>query len=562
MTELKASKVEETEPVIEDKDNDISDLLTEELSLYYGDITSIVVNQVYKNVYKRLYDGDYYLFRQMCLEPYLKLLQKIKKSTFFISFKWIKFYSVAIQRGSFTSKMLHISVQYCTIFVTLLATITYKEEHGERKYFPFCYKSAVLLHLCDDLQSETQCHDFYFCLRLSESVEPDLVVKYHTINGVQEYLIMEGEYHLAFTTDILKHIETASEGDIVSILRNCIVSVEEGIERLKWDDIADDNGDSSVNSCQQEKCISSDLAKAKLNDSNSNNDISEQNGNIDKSSQSSKCDIKTLERTISSEFYKSRLLDSPQSVMDVDHEVLQSGIAVLPGCRDVKGGAVILIFTGSTFWHNRHVSSTELARLLMYFYSIPRKEVLKKGISIVGDIRGATSSIINILLESLYLFHDNIPNCESILHLVCDKQTQSYVLRSPVYDSRSCVKLDLLSSPDLIHRIIHPSQLPSALDGTFPFSHTEWVRFRMKLEPFLNACREVAKFLISIMQEISSMKKLPRTAEEASQLIEEHDEKVKRAFSDSCLIALQNDGENTMSSLRREESCGNSEDYR
>ncbi|XP_055955846.1 pleckstrin homology domain-containing family G member 4B isoform X2 [Patella vulgata] len=505
-----------------EEESEISDILCDQLVEYYGDQTPIVVKQVYQSLYKKLYDGDYYLFTQMCFEPYLKLLEKLKQIS--------------------------------------------QEEHGERKKIPFCLQSAVLLHLCD-LQFELQSQDFYYCVRLSESVEPNLVVKYHSINGVQEYLIMEGEYHHAFTTDIIKRIQTANESEIVVILRNCIVSVADGIERLKWNEVADDRSEDikSTSACSQEKSISSDLARAKLNDSTSSCEIFEQSGNSETTieTKTGKKDGKLLERSKSSEFYTSRKLDQPQSVMDVDYDVLQSGIAVLPGCRDVNGGAVILMFTGSTFWHDRHVASTELARLLMYFYTIPRMEVREKELTIVGDIRGATSSIINILLESLYLFQDNIPECKSILHLVCDKVTQSSVLRSPVYDSKSPVKIDLLSSQDLIHRFIHPSQLPSALDGTFPFSHTEWVRFRMKLEPFLNSCREVAKFLVSIMQEISSVQKLPKTAQEASHLIEEHEERVKKAFTDSRLVALQNDGENTMCSLRREQSSSNhSEDYR
>jgi len=38
----------------------------------------------------------------------------------------------------------------------------------------------------------------------------------------------------------------------------------------------------------------------------------------------------------------------------------------------MQGGAVIFIFTGSSLWQNQQVSSAELARLLLYYRSVPR----------------------------------------------------------------------------------------------------------------------------------------------------------------------------------------------
>jgi len=45
---------------------------------------------------------------------------------------------------------------------------------------------------------------------------------------------------------------------------------------------------------------------------------------------------------------------------------------VFAGCRDLDGNAVVLIFTSSSLWKNRQVVSTDLARLIMYYYSVPR----------------------------------------------------------------------------------------------------------------------------------------------------------------------------------------------
>lgn len=65
------------------------------------------------------------------------------------------------------------------------------------------------------------------------------------------------------------------------------------------------------------------------------------------------------------------------------------------------------------------------------------------------------------------------------------------------------------------------------------------------------------------MQELASSDVLPCSTHKTRQIIERHEASVKSAFNDSRLLAIENDGEAIMSSLRRDESsCCHSEDYR
>ena len=41
------------------------------------------------------------------------------------------------------------------------------------------------------------------------------------------------------------------------------------------------------------------------------------------------------------------------------------------------------------------------------------------------------------------------------------------------------LQMDVLLSQDLLLRSVSVEQLPPALDGSYPYSHEEWVRFRM-----------------------------------------------------------------------------------
>ena len=84
-----------------------------------------------------------------------------------------------------------------------------------------------------------------------------------------------------------------------------------------------------------------------------------------------------------------------------------------------------------------------------------------------------------------------------------------------------------------------------------------------KLEPFLTNCCTVAQFLVGVMQEVSSSDFLPRTSAATRLLLQRHQQQVQAAFNDPRLLAIQNDGEAIMSSLRRDETvCCHSEDYR
>uniref|UniRef100_K1R8V1 Puratrophin-1 n=1 Tax=Magallana gigas TaxID=29159 RepID=K1R8V1_MAGGI len=262
-------------------------------------------------------------------------------------------------------------------------------------------------------------------------------------------------------------------------------------------------------------------------------------------------------------FHKHRNLDAPKTVMDVDYKLLNSGIAVLPGSRDSEERPVVFIFTNSSLWQNQQVPSTELARLLMYYRSIPRDEVRLHGFTVVAVIQGATTSIINTLLESLYLFEGNCPGGIAVLHFLADTYTQPLLQMSPVFDSQTPFKLDVLLAPELLQEFIPLNQLPLDLDGHYMYNHEEWIRFHVELDPFISKIRGVAKYLMVTMQELSEPHIMPVTAQEARQLIEHHEQSMKAAFNDARLISLQNEGESIINCLRRLDAhMGHSEDYR
>ncbi|KAH9515626.1 Pleckstrin y domain-containing G member 4B [Bulinus truncatus] len=255
-------------------------------------------------------------------------------------------------------------------------------------------------------------------------------------------------------------------------------------------------------------------------------------------------------------------LELPHTVADVDNELLWSGVAILPGCKDDEGRHLLYIFTCSSLWYERRVDSTHLARLLLYYYTIPRKRNSGEDWAVVADIRGASPSTVNILLEALCLFQASIHHSVAVVHLLADKTSQCHVIKSPLFDSKANVNLKIVLTLDHLLQYISIDQLPTVLEGTFPYHHAAWVRFRKKLEPFMSNCRLVACRLVDAMQQIASNEVLPQTVTQATEMIQAHESAVREIFQDETLLALQSDGPSIISSLTREEEFfSQSKDY-
>ncbi|XP_060600223.1 pleckstrin homology domain-containing family G member 4B-like isoform X2 [Ruditapes philippinarum] len=390
---------------------------------------------------------------------------------------------------------------------------------------------------------------------------------------------------------------------LVDALKNCLAILEESTEKLRWEDVvpitgqfihgnhrqkqtnkiqdARFNGSYPENMKPGKNCPSNCAKCDKL--SGHGNSVCGSHGNgyehnkgINRNgSNSPDLRARRMDSTDGREIDKPpksprsaglhlhRHLEPPKTILDVDYKLLQSGVAILPGCRDLDGNAVLLIFTSSSLWKNQLFNSTDLARLIMYYYSVPRETVRCRGLTIVADIRGSTASTINTLLESLYLFEGNIPQAISVVHLLADKHTQSLVLKSPIYDVHASFQIDLLLSNSLLSSYISADQLPPVLEGSFQYNHDDWIRFHMRLDPFLASCRSVARYLVNVIQELSVVDQVPVSAKEASHLVDHHENLIKATFEDPRVKRLQNEGDAMLQSLKREEvNIGHTDDYR
>lgn len=225
-------------------------------------------------------------------------------------------------------------------------------------------------------------------------------------------------------------------------------------------------------------------------------------------------------------------------------KLLHSRIACLPGGRDKVGRPLLLVSTAEEAWEAPWCTASEVAELLSYLCSVPRLEDKAKGLLVVIDARkGPPRPGLVIALQSIQALP---PASISKVLLLGEKAS---ILQLPV---RS-VQVEVLTSLKALRNHVDPNQLPEALEGPFPYHHSEWVQFFQKLDPFLTDLHQASALLQASIQEFEKGEP-PGGVEEATRCLSKSKELMESVLRDPGLLALQREGGTTLASLQQEAS--------
>ncbi|KAJ8343350.1 hypothetical protein SKAU_G00306790 [Synaphobranchus kaupii] len=230
---------------------------------------------------------------------------------------------------------------------------------------------------------------------------------------------------------------------------------------------------------------------------------------------------------------------------NINRGVLSSGLLCLPGTRDKSGRALVTVTTRNTAWLNPHCNSSELVRILEYFHAIIRKEVRSMGLTVLVDARRC--SPVPALFKAFNILQETVPGCIHTVLLLADRDV-TFRMEKP-----SAMQFELLPSLKSLHKHVDGTQLPAEFDGTFPYCHSSWVAFRMRLEQLSSSCKDAVALLKSTVSSLESSS-LPATAEEARALLCRYRELMRSVLEDGRLVRLQLEGGASLSRLRKEES--------
>lgn len=363
---------------------------------------------------------------------------------------------------------------------------------------------------------ETTLHKGDFCINTSLLVPGHLIIRYHDA-GIIRSLPLEGEdFPVMWRKDWCEKMRNEMKGRFLFL--NCVVNTKRGLERRPWRYLMSEFGNVST---KQFKAIEAGSLKTSV-------EVNRQ----------------------------SLFIEKPLNAFDVNFELFHSGVASLPGNRDLRGGPILLIDTSRPDWGNVAYTSVELMRLFMYYYTIPKKESANLGFSVVIDARKPTTKRKHLgeIVEAMVCFQESTPGGIHMVYILTKKDSPLVLFSGSRVKEQLNFEFKLVTTVDELKSYIDRSQLTPEFGGVFHYDHDEWIRFRIKLEPFMTGCRSAAKLAMGVMQQFSSSQ-LGETIVECKNLMEQHHRKIKEVFEDSRLSALQVEGEQILIRLQEEKDA-------
>ncbi|XP_034535749.1 pleckstrin homology domain-containing family G member 4B isoform X2 [Notolabrus celidotus] len=237
------------------------------------------------------------------------------------------------------------------------------------------------------------------------------------------------------------------------------------------------------------------------------------------------------------------------------YSVLKNSAALcLPGTRDRGGRALLTICTNNTVWSNPDCDSAELLRLLLYYTSTLRKEVMALGLTALVDARRALP--LPVMFSALRSLQENIPGSIHSVLLLVNKDSSLRLEKPPA------IQVEVLNSLKSVQKHVELRQLPAEFGGSFSFSQSSWLCFRSRVEQLTSQCEDVINLLQKNINNLQSTP-LPAAAQDAELLLSRYKAVMGNILADSRLVQLQQEGGALLSRLRREESSlSETEDYR
>eukprot|EP00794_Sanderia_malayensis_P018860 gene18860-20760_t len=234
------------------------------------------------------------------------------------------------------------------------------------------------------------------------------------------------------------------------------------------------------------------------------------------------------------------LNDKPLHILELDFEILHSQVAYLPGTRDKRGGAVIIVKSNDSCWENPDISSTELAKLFMYYSRIPRIDAQQLGCSVVIDARQGKQirGVLECVGEAVELFQEKLPNAVHMAYVITRKDSLLLMIAAGKIREKLNFEFQLLRNVDGLYKDIPQETLPVELGGT------------LNLEPFMTGCRSAAKHAMQSIKELSDVK-LGKTIKECEVFLEQHSVISQRVLEDSRVINLRDEGKKILERLQQ-----------
>ncbi|XP_062282618.1 uncharacterized protein LOC133987316 [Scomber scombrus] len=221
---------------------------------------------------------------------------------------------------------------------------------------------------------------------------------------------------------------------------------------------------------------------------------------------------------------------------------LYLGVASLTGGRDRTGRAIVELYGDHQGWRS-NVTSQELFQMLLYFYSIIRREIREVGLTLIFDARKTNPQ--PQVYKALMTLEEQTPQAVNSLVMLVDKESILQPERCPG------IQTEVVTSMKALFKVVEVSHLSSRLDGTLSHSYCDWMKLHQKLFPFVCDLHEASSLLL---RAISTLEETQRTntVQTVQQCMMDQRTLMSDVLGDSRLVNLQREGGAILARLRKE----------
>ncbi|XP_028266206.1 uncharacterized protein LOC114438822 isoform X2 [Parambassis ranga] len=218
------------------------------------------------------------------------------------------------------------------------------------------------------------------------------------------------------------------------------------------------------------------------------------------------------------------------------------GVASLTGSRDRTGRAIVELYGGHAGWRLT-VTSHEVFQMLLYFYSVTRKEIRETGMTLIFDARKTNPP--PQLYKGLMTLQEQFPQAVNSLVLLVDKESNTRPERCPG------IQTDVVTTMKTLLKLVEVSQLSPQLDGTLSYSHCDWMELHQKLFPFVCELHEASSLLLRAISRLEEPQRTD-TVQTVQQCMMDQRTLMRDVLEDSRLVRLQREGGAILARLRKE----------
>ena len=232
----------------------------------------------------------------------------------------------------------------------------------------------------------------------------------------------------------------------------------------------------------------------------------------------------------------SSLSDSmANQALDLNFELLDCGALKLTCGEDSHKSRIVEVLANNPILNI--TESQEIARLICYFHSCLSQSEQVRGLCLIVDGRVTRKNSLEKVAEAFRLSEELSAGAIARIIILCGNSGST--LFHSINFSHDPTMVEFFNKADAFYNAIPKLQLTSTFNGNLSNHHEEWVRFRMKLEPYVSSC-EMALTQIERCKKIYNQHFLPSKLKELNRVLKEHQANIAKLRNEQYLCSNNN----------------------